>query len=1101
MNSTNQQQLLEQVFQHARQIGELEKQYRLEGLKAPEQEAAPSTGETDSQRQTPAMPIFVEELLEQSSATSKIAWQDPPAEEAEDPGEETLAQKKPPIIKDLPEYQAPQLPPPPEKVTDYIKTLEEEEADKDEQALAPEPTPIVEPSPADAPPDVPYEDLVKPYSQQKTGVYTQTAAYQKSPPTAPAVLGQDDFLSEGSAQTDLHSQETSSSLSPLEKFIAMFRSEEKFGTTWLLWIGGILLLIGAAIGASQIQSYISPTMRLVAGYGLSAVLAAAGWLVRKRNEVVQRGAVAIGLSLSYFLSFASHYIEYTKVFENPVLPLLLMAGFAGAIVVLAERWRSELVAGFGMALGVMAALISAPASANFALIALGILALGAGVLLVRNEWTRLTAVALIGTYLSSVGLWFIVGTEGMVAGATTHLAALFIYHGIFSVAFWRWGRVWMARERLMETADETEALPRVESGMLPYSRGFVIINSIGLISLSLLLLYVTKVHWAHVDTLLFTLAGLEIGRLIIPAFRREGLASFHFVVGMGLVCAAIVAVFNGMAESAVLAVQVLALVVAASRAKGLRWIRPLTLIPAMLTFRSFVTITPVNLAEYIGLMMTPAMLYAATLPWECIMVRKPKPLGGLALRTLDYLSGTMRALTATVLVMIGTEKFMTTSIEGSITFAAVMIVLLVGLLLLNATTWILPALALGFASLLLIIIEQGFNGNIDSLPVYLIIGMFLLAIYLWEESGKRPLGKVRRITRPFIGTLGAIVWTLMIITILLPTVPSMGIALLILTMLLGGIYYITKNSATFPMLISLPDDESTWEERRTLQWKLLSLPFVAMISCALIGIFMTLTRDAQTSLLAPLVYSAVGFALWLLMILRKKSRTPITEVAALVISLNVLTAGTLVSYGISLNHLYIPMTPILTSFVISWKRERKESLAISALLLSALAVIMIVCCLTTSLSNLLGVLTGLALVGVMVIGTRALRQITADEETTDGWKLVLTSCYETWVPVVSILALMLLLAPALFGGMFTTVFWGLYSIALLAAGFIFLDKMMRYTSFAAFAAAVLRVFFVDLAGSNAPTKVVAFIGLGLLFIVSGVAYGFLSKRLLKKESE
>src|SRR5690606_511922 len=115
---------------------------------------------------------------------------------------------------------------------------------------------------------------------------------------------------------------------------------------------------------------------------------------------------------------------------------------AVVIFFMAERWKSQLVGGVALGLGLLAALISSGTSQHFALIALGMIAAGSGALLVRHEWRILTSMALCGTYLGTALLWFLlpIGTERGVI--ITHTMALLFYHAMFAAAFWKWGRVW-----------------------------------------------------------------------------------------------------------------------------------------------------------------------------------------------------------------------------------------------------------------------------------------------------------------------------------------------------------------------------------------------------------------------------------------------------------------------------------------------------------------------------------------------------------------------------------------------------------------------------------------------------------------------------------
>src|SRR5690606_36319765 len=115
----------------------------------------------------------------------------------------------------------------------------------------------------------------------------------------------------------------------------------------------------------------------------------------------------------------------------------------------------------------------------------------------------LTAAALAGTWVSTLALWLVLSRIDLAANAATHLGAVLLYHVVFAVAFARWSRPWVAREVAAVRAAETEAAPLVTPELLPWSQAFSILNSLGLIGLTLFFVQFTGAFNSEVENLLF----------------------------------------------------------------------------------------------------------------------------------------------------------------------------------------------------------------------------------------------------------------------------------------------------------------------------------------------------------------------------------------------------------------------------------------------------------------------------------------------------------------------------------------------------------------------------------------------------------------------
>lgn len=871
--------------------------------------------------------------------------------------------------------------------------------------------------------------------------------------------------------------------------------ETRLGANWLVRIGGVLLLIGAALGAMLIQPLLPPVGRVFFAALFAVALGGAGFWIRRFSEIAGRSLVAIAFALGYFVAFSSHYIAPTRIFDTAFIPLIAMIVIAGGLVALAERWQSQFVAGFGLFLGVIAALISAQTTTVFALVALSLLAVAAGVLLIRNEWLVLTALALVGTYAAMVILWIILGKEGLTEVVFPHLGALLLYHVVFSLAFWKWSRPWMAREIAMETAPEQEAIPALRAPMLPYSTAFAILNSLGLVSLSVLLLGLTETYWPKVHILLFALMGLELFRLSFAAFRRGSLASFHWILAMGLLTGGLVSAFGGLAESTMLAVQALVLVIAGTRARPLRWMRPIATIPAFLTVHEFSPGGAVTLADLAATLAAPVVILLTTLPWEAIWVHQPKPFYSGFLRVLDKIAQQSRSLLAVTLCAAVLSRFTGSIGEMAPILGIFATILLLGIILLGAHGWILGAMAISAAAPMVLYSA----GTSSTLRLALCMTLGALIILLWDDVLRRVRSDVGRVLVVLFTACFAAVMAFDLQWSAALAAPWSGPLAAVYTLIIGALAMLLARTGRLPAIITAPVSEESPEPARLrpVLVKFTCSSFAAALFVVSV-IWLCIAEDAPISPVSSAAMAFVLLAAWASR--RGISARPAVSGALLAAGLFVGTIGAFVYTKGALTAAAPAAIAGLLCFAYAHKRSPHTDvvLAMAALLgIGALSIGVH----QINLNNApLPAACGL-LAAAIIIAAAAMHAVMSGPITIESSReaRALRHSGVLLTIVGTALALISLAKGTLLAGMFITVSWGIVALLLLFCGFLFLDAGMRYTSMVVFGLAVFRTFFHDLAHSNAITRVVAFIGVGILLIVAGVAYGVLSKRLLREK--
>ena len=881
--------------------------------------------------------------------------------------------------------------------------------------------------------------------------------------------------------------------------------EERLGANWLLRIGGVLVLIGAAFFAALIQTQLTPLLRVASGFGFAGLMGAGGWWLARRNQMAGRTLQVIGLSLAYFISFASGFFAQTKVFGSFVLPAAMMIAFAGAMVIAAERWRSQFVAVFGFMLAIISVLAGAALGTQqiYSLGAIAIISLSAGILLLRNQWVQLTMLAILGIYATMPVMWILGGLASEPAAFSANFAAVLGYHLIFAAAFWRWGRVWVARERMYERELAEGNIPSDTTlPALPYSRAFAVVNSLALVALTVVALQLTRIYWSLAHYLFFFLAVLELGRLAIPTFRRTGLAAFHTALASGLITAGVMSALDGLGESIALAIQALIVVIAGTRTPQLRWLTPFAIIPAILATFEFKYVGVSTSVEIVGAFLTPLMLFAAAMPWRRYWTQEAPASTGTVAYPLSSAARLLISAIATGLFGLALGQLFVPGRTGNEVFKLSWAFLLFANLFLYASvffrirTWQLPAAVYTLASLACA------AGTTEVSPI---AGLGAIAVQValysiaWDVLGRRvkfPLKVLYAVFWAGVTVAAVAVCSFMIGRSIWSndTLVDAGIngnrAFVFMGMSLAALATRLYRRSKLNVAGAVEEEADTSPVTHYL-----SLSFFMVCAFALVAIAYSF-QDAETNPMSSIVISAIAFTLWFFegrRTQRSQSMEPLMMLGLVVGSAGVLiytdfallTITGLVVFGIGM-------------LLLSLRMKRFESALVAVTAMVALTGIALGASRQVVNFEKSQALAGLAS-ALIILGSapllRRIRVIAPPSHTARGIIDVLEVAGNA---LATVLALVLLSSGAILSGKFITVAWGLLAVGLLVGGFLFNSRTMRYGAMAIFALSIGRVVLYDLAGSDLMTKVIAFIGLGILLIVAGVAYGVLSKKFLRE---
>lgn len=181
--------------------------------------------------------------------------------------------------------------------------------------------------------------------------------------------------------------------------------EMRLGTYWLVRAGIVMLLTGLAFFANYAYHHVVPKLgpggKISLLYLASGLLLGAGawWQRRSVSESLKNYAQVLfagGLAAVYFTTYAAHHIPPLQIIASALLDGLLLLAWAGAILCLADRRKSEVMALFAVGLAFYSSVITRVG--EFTLYSNLILTVVAVVFLVRNRWAGLSFASLATSY-------------------------------------------------------------------------------------------------------------------------------------------------------------------------------------------------------------------------------------------------------------------------------------------------------------------------------------------------------------------------------------------------------------------------------------------------------------------------------------------------------------------------------------------------------------------------------------------------------------------------------------------------------------------------------------------------------------------------------
>ena len=172
----------------------------------------------------------------------------------------------------------------------------------------------------------------------------------------------------------------------------------------LAWLGGLALVLGAIFFLSLAFSrgWVSPAMRVAAGLAAGAALTAGGsWVLRRRDPLVGRVLVAVGIGVWNLSVFAACRL-YGLL--DPAAGLTVILVGTAAATALAIRIDAQEIALFSLGAALAAPMLLDAATSTTSVLFVGILLLATTTLAFTKDWAWLPAVALLVT-LPQLAAW------------------------------------------------------------------------------------------------------------------------------------------------------------------------------------------------------------------------------------------------------------------------------------------------------------------------------------------------------------------------------------------------------------------------------------------------------------------------------------------------------------------------------------------------------------------------------------------------------------------------------------------------------------------------------------------------------------------------
>src|SRR5882762_3282484 len=176
--------------------------------------------------------------------------------------------------------------------------------------------------------------------------------------------------------------------------------EETLGKNWLNKLGIVALVIGISLFLAYKFPSLSNPEKVGLGYLISFVILGAGIYLERsdRYRIFARALIGGGWALTFFVTYAMHFVPYTRVIDAEAADLVLLFLVAAVMVFHTLRYDSQVVTGLAFLLAFFTVGISQ--DTIYSLSAGAILALGLIAIVHRRRWFELEVFGILAAYVN-----------------------------------------------------------------------------------------------------------------------------------------------------------------------------------------------------------------------------------------------------------------------------------------------------------------------------------------------------------------------------------------------------------------------------------------------------------------------------------------------------------------------------------------------------------------------------------------------------------------------------------------------------------------------------------------------------------------------------
>lgn len=304
--------------------------------------------------------------------------------------------------------------------------------------------------------------------------------------------------------------------------------EETLGKNWLNKLGIIALVIGISLFLAYKFPSLSNPAKIALGYLVGFLILGTGVYLERsdRYRVFARALIGGGWALTFFVTYAMHFVPYTRILDTQWVDLVLLFLVAVVMVVHTLRYDSQVVTGLAFLLAFTTVAISQ--NTIYSLSAGAILALGLVAIVHRRQWFELEVFGILASYINHF-IWLakiiipMTGHHRMFPEFVPSTVLLGLYWSIY-----RWSYI---ERRIQSNAQE-------------------IVSTLAAILNTSLLLFLFKYQSVHPEFAfygLLALGAVELALGQLPATRRRRTAFVILsTIGIILLVAAIPFKYSGM---------------------------------------------------------------------------------------------------------------------------------------------------------------------------------------------------------------------------------------------------------------------------------------------------------------------------------------------------------------------------------------------------------------------------------------------------------------------------------------------------------------------------------------------------------------------------